>query len=87
MGKLIIVSNIFLLAVAVKFILQPTSEIRIFLLLFTIVIISLFRKKLRMSESVNDMVAYAKISDSIFEMIAASEDPNLKDVSRSFTYI
>ena len=37
-----------------------------------------------MSEAVNDMVAYAKISDSIFQMIAASEDPNLKDVSRSF---
>ena len=37
-----------------------------------------------MSEAVNDMVAYAKISDSIFQMIAASADPNLKDVSRSF---
>eukprot|EP00112_Aurelia_sp_Birch-Aquarium-sp1_P010337 Seg2212.4 transcript_id=Seg2212.4/GoldUCD/mRNA.D3Y31 product="Deoxynucleoside triphosphate triphosphohydrolase SAMHD1" protein_id=Seg2212.4/GoldUCD/D3Y31 len=36
-------------------------------------------ERVRMSEAVNDMVAYAKISDSIFQMIASSTDPNLQD--------
>jgi len=36
-------------------------------------------KKLRLSETIDDMVAYAKVSDSIFSMIELSSDPSLAE--------
>eukprot|EP00795_Rhopilema_esculentum_P001782 gene1782-16269_t len=36
-------------------------------------------KKLKISESIHDMVAYSKISDSIFSMIENSSDPQLQE--------
>ena len=39
-----------------------------------------FRVKLRISETIHDMVAFSKVSDSVFYMIERSSDPNLKEV-------
>ena len=45
-----------------------------------------YSKKVKMSEAINDMTAYSRLTDGVLHLIMASSDPNLEKVYGSLNF-